>query len=119
MRRSKAKRIPPPPGPEAAYDAIIIYHSKYTLDELEKAGYAEEVPREEEEELVASAVYSRLCRDGLHLTLARKDYELLSRLAARRDTALENLVKRWIAERLRDEATHLAARNGRSSARGK
>ena len=69
MRKNAAKRIPPPPGADASDDEIIAYHSKYTLGELEKAGYAKEVSREEEEELVASAVYSRLCRDGLHLKL--------------------------------------------------
>src|SRR5438132_8006930 len=96
IRSPKAKKIPPPPGPEASYDEIIAYHSKYTLDELEKAGYAEEVPREELEELSASAAYYMLCRDGLLLKLPCKEYELLSRLAARKNTAVETLVKRWI-----------------------
>jgi hypothetical protein len=116
VRSSKAKRIPPPPGSDASYDEIIAYHSKYTLDELEKAGYAQEVSREEEEELVASAVYSRLCQEGLQIKLSRKDYELLSRVAARKDTAVETLVKRWTTERLRQEAKPLAVKHGRSAA---
>ena len=111
--RSKAKaaaKIPPPPGPEASYDEIIAYHSTYTLDELEKAGYVEEPSPEEVEELTASATYSLLCEKGLHLKLTRKDYERLSRLAARQDVAPEDLVKKWIHERLREESTTQARR---------
>src|SRR5438128_2731057 len=50
-----AKQIPPPPGPEASYAEIIAYHSKYTLDELEEAGYAEEASPEEIRDLEESA----------------------------------------------------------------
>jgi hypothetical protein len=109
VRSSKAKKIPPPPGPDAGYDEIIAYHSKYTLDELEKAGYTEEVSREEVEDLTASASYYQLCRKGLHLKLSRKDYELLSRLAARKDIAVETLAKGWIVQGLRQEAKGLTA----------
>lgn len=42
LKSKKVKKIPPPPGPEASYDEIIAYHSKYTLDELERAGHAVE-----------------------------------------------------------------------------
>jgi hypothetical protein len=114
VRSRNTKKIPPPPGPEAGYDEIIAYHSKYTLDELEKAGYAEEVPQLELEELAASAAYHMLCRDGLHLKLPRKDYELLSRLAARKDIAVETLSKRLIVQGLRQEAKYLAVKRGRS-----
>jgi hypothetical protein len=119
VRTSKAKRIPPPPGADASDDEIIAYHSKYTLDELERAGYAQEVSREEEENVVASAVFFGLCRDGLHLKLARKDYERLSRLAARKDIAVETLVKRWVVERLRQEVKQLATRKRRSATAAK
>ena len=103
-RTKAAAKIPPPPGPEASYDEIIAYHSTYTLDELEKAGYAKEPSPKEVEGLTASAAYWLLCEKGLHLTLSRKNYEQLSRLAARHDVAPEDLVKKWIRERLREEA---------------
>lgn len=115
IKTRKAKHIPPPPGPGAGYDEIIAYHSKYSLDELEKAGYAKEVPRAEEEELTASVAYRMLCRDGLHVKLPRKDYQLLSRLAARKRTAVETLAKRWIDHGLRQEAKQLAAGPSRSA----
>jgi hypothetical protein len=53
--KTPKKRIPPPPGPDASYEEIIAYHSKYTLDELEEAGYAEEPSPEEIRELEESA----------------------------------------------------------------
>jgi hypothetical protein len=115
----KTKRIPPLPGPEEGYDAIIAYFNKYSTEELEKAGYLEEVSPEEIEELAASAAYQLLCRDGLHVQLARKDCKLLSRLAAQKDTGVEILVKRWIAQRLRQEAQQLAAGTARSATAGK
>lgn len=116
VRAAKAKEIPPPPGPEAGYDEIIAYFSKYTLDELERAGYTEEVPPEEIEELAASAAYYLLCEHGLHLKLSRKDYELLSRLSARQDIAVDALVKRWVVARLRQEAKQLTTGRKRSPA---
>ncbi len=105
----KAKKIPPPPGPGAGYDEIIAYHMKYTLDELEKAGHAVEPPPGELEKLAASAIYSGLCEQGLRLKLSKKDYERLSRLAAHRDVAVEELVKCWITQRLNQESKQLVA----------
>jgi hypothetical protein len=102
-------KIPPPPGPEASYDEIIAYHSKYTLDELERAGYTEEPSPEEVEGVAAAAAAWLLCRKGLHLKLARKDYEQLARLAAREDVAVEDLVKKWIKQRLADGAKRPAS----------
>src|SRR6266849_4594789 len=107
------KRIPPPPGPEQGSDAIIAYFNKYSTEEIEKAGYLEEVPPNEMEELVASAAYQWLRRNGLHVQLSHKDCKLLSRLAARKDTAVDILVKGWISQRLRQEAQQLAGGNAR------
>jgi hypothetical protein len=110
-----AKHIPPPPGPEEGYGAIIAYFNKYSTEEIEKAGYLEEVSPEEMEELAASAAYQLLCRNGLHVQLSHKDCKLLSRLAAQRDTGVEALVKGWIAERLRQETQQLAGSSPRSA----
>ncbi len=49
-RRTKAtttKTIPPPPGPEEGYDALIAYLHRYPAEELEKAGYLQEPSAEE------------------------------------------------------------------------
>jgi hypothetical protein len=110
--RSKSRRkakIPPPPGPEASYDELIAYHSKYTLDELEKAGYTEDASPEHIRDVAASATYWFLCRDGVHFKLTRKEYEQLSRLAAQQDVPAEDLVKQWVKQRLREEAKRAAA----------
>ena len=110
-RRTKPtgnSKIPPPPGIEAGYDAIIQYHEKYSMDELEKAGYLEEVLPEEIEDLEASAAFQLLCREGLKLKLNRKDYAKLSRLAAKKKVAIETLAKRWVKMGL-DEAWKAAS----------
>jgi hypothetical protein len=106
--------IPPPPGTEEGYDAIIAYFNKYSTEELEKAGHLVEPPPGELEELMASATFTVLCREGLHAKLSRKDYEQLSRLAVRQDVAVEDLVKRWIKERLRQERKQLVSGKKRS-----
>jgi hypothetical protein len=108
--RPKAKRhdkIPPPPGLEAGFDEIIAYHSRYTLDELEKAGYVEDASPEHVQEVAAAAEYWFLCRDGLHVKLTRKEYERLSKLVAREHVTAQDLVKRWIRERLAKESQRL------------
>jgi hypothetical protein len=113
--RKTANKIPPPPGPEAGYDEIVAYHSKYTLDELEKAGYATEASPEEEEELAASGNYYLLCQRGLHVQLSPKDYELLARLAAQKHVAAESLAKGWVLQSLRQEAKQLSTSRKRSA----
>src|SRR5262249_13576197 len=115
MKNDRAKgktvaKIPPPPGPEASYDELIAYHSKYSLDELEQAGYAEDASPEHVKEVAARAEYHFLCKHGLHVQLARKDYQQLSRLAAQEDVPAADLVKKWIKERLRDESKRNAKR---------
>jgi hypothetical protein len=105
-RRTKLtgnSKIPPPPGIEAGYDAIIRYHDKYSMDELEKAGYLEEIPPEESEDLEASAAFQILCREGLKFQLTRKDYAKLSRLAAKKKSTVEALAKRWVKTGLREQ----------------
>ncbi len=106
-RRTVARQtrpIPPPPDPDKdGYDAVIDYFTKYSTEELERAGYLEEASAGEVEELTASATYWSLCEQGLHLKLTRKNYEQLSLLAARQDVPVEDLVKKWIRERLREE----------------
>ncbi len=103
IKPSDNSKIPPPPGLEAGYDAIIDYHTKYSMEELEKAGYLHDVSRQEIEELEASAAYQYLFKYGIQVKLARKDYERLSRLAARKGEAIETLVKKWIKQGLERE----------------
>ncbi len=102
--------IPPPPGPEEGYDAIIAYFQKYSTTELEKAGHLMEASAQEIQELTASAAYQYLCENGLHLKLPRKLFKQLSLLAAREDIRVEDLVKRWIQQGLRKEADQSMSR---------
>ncbi len=103
MSRGRIKTIPPPPGTDDGYDAIIAYFNKYSTEEIEKAGYLEEVSQEELQDLAASATYELLCKHGLKTKLTRKEYKELSCLAARSDVSAESLAKKWIRERLQKE----------------
>ena len=105
---SRNSKIPPPPSLEAGYDTIIQYHDKYSMDELEKAGYLEEVPDEEAEEMAASATFQILCKEGLSLKLNRSEYEKLSRLAAKERVDFKTIVKRYIKKGLEESSRTLA-----------
>lgn len=107
-----AAKIPPPPGLEAGYDAIIAYHKKYSMEELEEAGYLEEVPDEEWRGVQMSATFQLLCSRGLQLKLSRRDCLGLTTLAASQGLDVEDLVRRWIKQGLRQEAK--ASRNGKA-----
>src|SRR4051812_19301124 len=98
LNAKRKKKIPPPPGPEATYDELIAYHSRYSLDELEKAGYAEPASLEEERELQASATYQLLCKRGLLVKMSRRDCRCLAELAASKDQDVESLVRNWIRD---------------------
>ena len=109
---SRNSKIPPPPGLDAGHDAIIQYHDKYSMDELEKAGYLEEVPDEEAEAMAASATFQILCREGLNLKLNRSEYEKLSRLAAKERVDVRTIIKKWIKKGL-EESRKVAVHTGR------
>src|SRR5438128_27152 len=100
-KAKNSKKIPQPPELEDGYDALVEYHKKYSMEELEEAGYLEDVPPEHVRDMAASAAYQLLCVRGLHIRLSRKDYEQLSYLAAKKKVAVEKLVKKWIQHRLR------------------
>ncbi len=111
IRQTKArnaKPIPPPPGPEAGYDAIVDYLHQYSTEELEAAGYLEEPSQREKKELEASATLALLQMSGLHLKLTRKEYEKLVELATQVDVPVETLAKKWIRAKLRAPAEHQA-----------
>jgi hypothetical protein len=104
-RTKTMQAIPPPPGIEAGYDAVIAYHEKYSLSELREAGYLEKAPSADAQELAASATFQLLCKNGLQVRLSQKDCKALSLLAARLDVEVGTLVKQWIKERLQPRST--------------
>lgn len=106
-------KIPPPPGLGASYDELIAYHARYTLDELEQAGYAKEPTPEHVKEVSASADYWLARRNGIHLKLTPKECEKLSLLAAEEDISVEQLAKKWLKQRLTAETKMRTTRAGR------
>ena len=111
--RSKVEAsIPPPPDLDAGYDAIIDYHKRHSVDELERAGHVEEVPPAELRPVRAAAMYQLLCMDDLRVKLAHRDYKLLAELAASKDSDVESIIKQCIKEFLRQESG--VSRNGKT-----
>jgi len=80
-----SKPIPPPPEPEEGYDALIAYLHKYSLEELERAGYAQE-PAPKEVEALEADVSHHLARQKVK-GLA-KDYPKTHRKRTPQLTAL-------------------------------
>ncbi len=105
-RRTKLRNgnsIPPPPRPEQGYDALIEYFTKYSTQELEKAGYLEDASAEDMREAQLAATYDLLRDNGLSVKLSRKECERLVLLAVEQDVSVDELVKKWLKERLRLE----------------
>src|SRR5262245_39859147 len=92
------KKIPPPPGDGASYDEWSAYCSKYPLDQLAAAGYAEEASPDEVRDLENAATFQLLCDYGLRLKLPRALNEQLVLLAARKKTSVAKLVRMWIMQ---------------------
>ncbi len=97
------RKIPPPPGQGASYNDLIAYFSKYPWDELEKAGYTEEVSGSEIRDLENAATFQLLCAEGLHVKLPPKIWEQLVLLAFQKETTVAKLIQKWILQNLHEK----------------
>jgi predicted HicB family RNase H-like nuclease len=93
---------------------LIEYFTKYSTEELEKAGYLEEASAAEMRAAQQAATYNLLRDNGLSVKLSRKECERLVLLAVDQDVSVDELVKKWLKERLRLEGR----RTGKSKASG-
>lgn len=90
------EKIPPPPGPEVGYDAIIAYFDRYPTDELVRAGHLTDPKEEDLQEFEAAGAYELLRSRGIRLKLSAKDCARLSALAASQQLAPDELVRKWV-----------------------
>ncbi|MBP9090112.1 hypothetical protein KBI23_03725 [bacterium] len=104
-------QIPPPPAANATADELAAYFEKYGLDELEAAGYVNDLTKEElkdVEELGASCQSQIQARKGartqLNLAMSSDQLDRFLRHASKKHIPPSTLAKAWILERLDQEA---------------
>jgi hypothetical protein len=112
MAKKKAKTdIPPPPGAGASAEELAAYFEKYRMDELEAAGYVQDLTAEEEKDMQTLAVHSQAqvqarkgARTQLNLAMTAEQLDRFTRHANRKHIPPSTLAKAWILERLDQEA---------------
>ena len=99
-----SKPIPPPPGPEEGYDALVTYLHKYSLEELEKAGYLQEPTAAEAQALENELTHHRARErvKGLAKEYPKTHRDRAAQLAAllKCVPALKPAARRTVAEAL-------------------
>lgn len=111
MVGKKAKvKIPPPPAANAPADELAAYFEKYGLDELEAAGYVNDLTAEElkdVEELAASCQSQiqvrKNARTQLNLAMSSDQLDRFLKYANTKHIPPSTLAKAWILERLDQE----------------
>ena len=112
MVKKKAKiAIPPPPGAEASDDEMAEYFEKYSMKELEAAGYGRELTPDEVKEMDELAAECRArvearknIRTQLNLAMSAEQLERFVKYADKKHIPPSTLAKAWILERLDQEA---------------
>lgn len=110
--RGKARpQIPPPPDAGASAEELSAYFEKYGLEELEAAGYVNDLTQAEEKEMngLAAECEVRIAarkagRTQLNLAMSADQLERFTRYANRKHIPPSTLAKAWILERLDQEA---------------
>lgn len=108
-KQSADKRIPPPPGPDASTAQLDEYFTKYSLEDMEKAGYVAELTKSESawmEKLTKAAkkrVATKKERTQLNLALSPDQLERFTNYANRKHLPPSTLARAWVLERLDQE----------------
>jgi len=99
----KSKPIPPL-ADDASLEGEAEYYDKYSMVDLLKAGYLEDVddPQVFEEMKEAAANYRK--RQQVNISLNAEQFSLLEKLAKKRHLSPSTLVRSWLLERLENEA---------------
>jgi len=114
MSKNKQKNdIPPPPGPNAAWQDQAAYFEKYEMDQLKEAGHLEPLSEEDEKfigrvkEEAGQRISARQTRAQLNLALSQEQLNRFTRYANKKHIPPSTLAKAWILERLDQEAKDL------------
>lgn len=109
-KKAGAKKIPPPPGADAPCEELDAYFSKYSWEDLEKAGYMRELTKQESawmdklSEVAGKQVATRQNRAQLNLALPADQLARFTRYANKKHIPPSTLARSWILERLDQEA---------------
>ena len=112
MAKNKTRiEIPPPPGAKASPEELAAYFEKYGLDELEAAGYVQDLTAEEQSDVEALAAHCQAqvqarksARTQLNLAMSAEQLDRFTRHANKKHIPPSTLAKAWILERLDQEA---------------
>ena len=102
---NKSKRIPPPPGPDASWEEQSSYFDKYSLDEVEKAGYFQPVNDKKFLDELARSARAQQKREQVNISLEPEQVVQLKRIAKRKHLSPSTLARVWLLDRLIDELT--------------
>lgn len=101
--------IPAPPGPKASAASRETYFSKYSLDELENAGYISDLTEKDLawidrlSKLAQDKVTERKSRKQLNLALTQDQLKRFTNYANKKHIPPSTLARAWILERLDNE----------------
>jgi hypothetical protein len=105
MSKASRRKGIRPPGPDAPDEEIVRFFREHDPEELERAGWvAIDEDRSDLEELLTR--YLTEPNDAqLNIRLPKSAKEMLRRLARRKALDVSTLVRLWVMERLREEAS--------------
>ncbi len=112
MATKKAKpNIPPPPGAKASAKELAAYFEKYDLQQLEAAGYVQDLTPKEQKEMEELSNYCKMrltarknARTQLNLAMSADQLDRFTHHANKKHIPPSTLAKAWILERLDQEA---------------
>ena len=108
--RKRRAAIPPPPGPNASCEELDEYFSRYSWEEIEKAGHSRPLNKAEMvwiDKLSAEAkkrVEARQNRAQLNLALPADQLARFTQYANKKHIPPSTLARSWLLERLDQES---------------
>ncbi len=105
----KKSKIPVPPGPKASADVREAYFSKYSLEDLEEAGYVSELTEKDSawikglSKIAKERVEARKSRKQLNLALSSDQLMRFTNYANKKHIPPSTLARAWVLERLDKE----------------
>jgi predicted HicB family RNase H-like nuclease len=107
----KKPSIPPPPDAQASDEELAAYFEKYGLEELEAAGYVQDLSQEEQNDMEQLAAHCRAriesrktARTQLNLAMSPEQLHRFTQYAQTKHIPPSTLAKAWLLERLDQEA---------------
>lgn len=109
-KKPSTKTIPPPPGKSKSWEEKAAYYETYSIEQLEAAGYARPLTKDEERILdeitkrAQASVAARKDRKQLNLTVSEEALSRLDNVARRDHIPSTTLARAWVLQRLERES---------------